>query len=284
MSVRLCRSSGPALVSGRVLGLSLALVAGCGGASKEPVNALSEVSGLPDDDQSRCAFANRPDREVSETKGPSAQFASVRRVFGIMGEGDDRRRILLCREADTNLDGVKDVVRTYNDRGEALNELADSDYDGNIDTWITFSRGRMSKLQVDNGRRGAPDETRLYVAGKLSRAQRDTNYDGKPDVWEIYSEGKLQRLGVDLDFDGHVDRWDRDEILMRELNERERREAEAAERAKPVTVPDEGAYPVASPSGSAAVPASSASPAAAPPVPAGSPPPTAPAAPPAKKP
>ena len=245
---------------GLFAGLSLALLVACGGANKEPVNALSDVQGLPDDDQSRCAFANRPDREVSETKGPSAQFPSVRRVFGIVGEGDDRRRILLCREADTNLDGVKDVVRTYNDRGEALNELADSDYDGNIDTWITFSRGRMSKIQVDNGKRGAPDETRLYVAGKLSRAQRDTNYDGKPDVWEIYAEGKLQRLGVDLDFDGHVDRWDRDEIMMREINERERREAEAIERAKPAPVPEEGDYPVAQP-GASATPAGSAAPA-----------------------
>jgi hypothetical protein len=184
-------------------------------------------------------------------------------VFGIVGEGDDRRRVLLCREADTNLDGVKDVVRTYNDRGEALNELADADYDGNIDTWITFSRGRASKIQIDNARRGAPDETRLYVAGKLSRAQRDTNYDGKPDVWEIYSEGRLQRLGVDLDFDGHVDRWDRDEIALREINERERREAEELERTKPAAAANEGDYPVATPPTSSA-----ASPPGTPPVPA----------------
>jgi hypothetical protein len=211
------------------------------------VAALSDLQGLPDDDRSRCAFQSRTDREVSETKGPSAQFPSVRRVYGIVGEGDDRRRILLCREADTNLDGVKDIVRTYNDRGEPLNELADADYDGNIDTWITFSRGRMSKIQIDNARRGAPDETRLYVAGKLSRAQRDTNFDGKPDVWEIYSDGRLQRIGVDLDYDGHVDRWDRDEILMRELNEKERREAEAAERNRPPTAPAEGEYAVATP-------------------------------------
>jgi hypothetical protein len=222
-----------------------ALLLGCGGAKKDPVSALGDVQGLPDDDASRCAYISRPDREVSETKGPSAQFPSVRRVYGIVGEGDDRKRVLLCREADTNLDGVKDVVRTYNDRGEALNELADSDYDGNIDTWITFSRGRMSKIQIDNARRGAPDETRLYVAGKLSRAQRDTNFDGKPDVWEIYSEGQLQRLGVDLDYDGHVDRWDRDEILMREQNERERREAEAEERNRPPATATEGEYAVA---------------------------------------
>jgi hypothetical protein len=234
---------------------AVALLAACGGASKEPVNALSDVKGLPADDQSRCAFASRADREVSESKGPSAQFPSVRRVYGIVGEGDDRRRILLCREADTNLDGVKDVVRTYNDRGEALNELADADYDGNIDTWITFSRGRMAKIQIDNARRGAPDETRLYVAGKLSRAQRDTNHDGKPDVWEIYADGQLQRLGVDLDYDGHVDRWDRDEILMREINERERRQAEAAEAARPkVEAQREGDYAAAT-AGAAGSPA-----------------------------
>ena len=65
--------------------------------------------------------------------------------------------------------------------------------------------------------------------GKLSRVQLDQNDDGKTDVWEIYDEGKLQRRGVDLDRDGRVDRWDRDEIALREINEKERREQEAAD-------------------------------------------------------
>jgi hypothetical protein len=68
------------------------------------------------------------------------------------------------------------------------------------------------------------------MGGKLSRVQRDSNDDGKTDIWEIYDEGKLQRAGVDLDKDGRVDRWDRDEIALREINEKERREAEAAEK------------------------------------------------------
>jgi hypothetical protein len=38
---------------------------------------------------------------------------------------------------------------------------------------------------------------------------------------------------VDLDRDGHVDRWDRDEIGLREVAERERREeAEAQKKAE----------------------------------------------------
>jgi hypothetical protein len=155
-------------------------------------------------------------------------------VFAIVGEGDERRKILLCREVDTNLDGVKDVVRTYTDKGEALNELADSDYDGQIDTWVTFSRGRIAKWQSDRNRDGRPDEARFYSGGKLARAQRDTNNDGKPDTWEIYDEGRLQRMGVDIDHDGHVDRWDRDEEVMRALAAQEQQdiEREEAERKK----------------------------------------------------
>jgi len=207
---------------------SAGFVAACGSDSKPKANApLREVAGVPAEDRSRCDYEGRADREVSESTGPSAAYPNVRRVFGIVGEGEERRRVLLCREVDTNFDGAKDIVRTFNDRGEPLTELADSNYDGKIDTWITFARGRVSKMQLDNFGRGQPDETRFYVAAKLSRAQRDTNQDGKADVWEVYDEGKLQRVGVDVDFDGHVDRWDRDEILLRELAEQERRETEA---------------------------------------------------------
>ncbi|MGC4092050.1 MAG: hypothetical protein QM756_30050 [Polyangiaceae bacterium] len=193
-----------------------ALVVACGSGSQAAKAPLKEVAGVPSDDRSRCDYKGRADREVSEAAGPGAKFPNIRRVFGIVGQGEERRRVLLCREVDTNLDGAKDIVRTFNDKGEPLSELSDSNYDGKIDTWISFTRGRVAKMQLDTAGRGSADETRFYVGGKLSRAQRDTNQDGKPDVWEVYEEGKLQRIGVDLDFDGHVDRWDRDEIALRE--------------------------------------------------------------------
>ncbi len=189
------------------------------------------AAGIAVDDQSRCDYKDRSDRDVTETAGPGSVRPNIRRVYALLGAGEDRKRVLVCREVDTNFDGVKDVVRTYNDRGEALNEAADSNFDGKIDTWVSFARGRVAKVELDTTRNGKPDESRYYVGGKLNRVQLDENDDGQPDVWEIYDEGKLQRRGVDLDHDGHVDRWDRDEIALREIADRERRE-EAEQRKK----------------------------------------------------
>lgn len=215
-----------------VLGTALA---GCGGADKpvQNANAPRQVTGISQDDQSKCEYKARPDREVRETTGPGSFMPNIRRVYAILGTGEDRRRILLCREVDTNLDGTKDVVRTYNDKGEKLNELSDSDFDGKIDTWVTFSGGHIAKIELDKRASGKPTEWRFYVAGKLSRVQRDTNKDGKPDVWEVYAKGTLQRMGVDLDGDGRVDRWDRDEVLARAEQEEEESEQNSSDAPPP---------------------------------------------------
>ncbi len=229
----------------------LAVACGGGGTSEQATAstpaqaaAVSRDMALEHDDQSRCDYKGRVDREVIESSGPGAVMPNVRRVFGIIGEGDDRRRVLFCREIDTNLDGAKDVVRTYNDKGDPIDEQADTNYDGKIDTWIHFSAGHISKVEIDTNHDGAPDETRYYVKGKISRIQRDTNFDGKPDVWEIYTDGELERIGVDLDFDGHVDRWDRDEVAHRIAEEKERQEEEKA-AAKGSAVPTETSTPPA---------------------------------------
>lgn len=208
-----------------------ALLAACGGNEPEPQTAAAHSSrAVPltsKDDHSRCDYKGRKDREVVESAGLDAIQPNIRRVYAIVGQGDDRHKILICREVDTNLDGIKDVVRTYNSKGEPVHELADTNHDGRIDTWITFSHGRMLKEELDTNHDGKPDEVRYYVNGKLSRVQLDTNHDGKTDVWEIYNKGHLERMGVDLNHDGHVDRWDRDVLA-----EREQERKEAAEEAK----------------------------------------------------
>jgi hypothetical protein len=208
--------------------LSALACGGSGTAQTQPRLSDKQVTGVAADDASRCDYKGRADREVQEVRGPGAQHPNIRRVFSIVGEGEDRKKILLCREVDTNLDGAKDVMRTYTDKGEPLNELADTNFDGKVDTWITFARGRIAKVQLDKSGRGQPEEVKFYVAGKLARAQRDTNKDGKPDQWEIYDEGRLQRLGVDLDYDGRVDRWDRDEIALRDIEAKEKAEEKKA--------------------------------------------------------
>lgn len=234
-------------------GLTALWLSGCGGntAASKPLAMGDALDGsaVAKDDASRCEFRGRPDREAKESAGLGTIRPNIRRVYALIGEGDDRRRVLFCREIDSNLDGVKDVVRTFNEKGESLRELADSDYDGKIDTWITFARGRMAKVDLDSNRDGSPDEFRYYVQGKLARLQRDSNRDGKPDIWEIYEDGGLKRIGFDLDFDGHVDRWDRDEVaervaLERELQEEEKRKrdqaAAAAEAEKAAEAATEG--------------------------------------------
>lgn len=219
----------------RLLGSTLVLVAGCGGnvtATNRPPTLGDGLEGATAvaDDASRCEYRGRADREAKESAGLGTIRPNIRRVYALVGEGDDRRRVLLCREVDSNLDGTKDVVRTFNEKGESLRELADSDFDGKIDTWVTFAKGRMAKVEIDSNRDGSADEFRYYVQGKLARMQRDTNRDGKPDVWEIFEDGSLKRMGFDLDFDGHVDRWDRDEVAERAALEHEAMEEEKRKR------------------------------------------------------
>lgn len=194
-----------------------------------------EVRRLPDgsiDDQSKCEWKGRQDRDVVETAGTGSVTPNVRRVFAVVGQGTDRSRVLVCREADTNLDGTKDVVRKYNDKGEALFEEADTNYDGRIDVWLVFAKGRLAEEKLDTNFDGNADEWKFYSAGKITRAKRDTNNDSKPDIWEMYGPtGKLERMGVDVDGDERVDRWDYDSDARRERENKERADEEATAKA-----------------------------------------------------
>src|SRR5580704_7021513 len=122
-----------------------ALVA-CGGSSqssKAAPGGSRDPGAWPADDHSLCEgflhWKNSPQLEVSETVGPGAFKPNIRRVFKAVGERDDRHTVLMCREIDTNLDGLKDVVRTFDEKGEPLHEEADTNYDGKIDDWINFA-------------------------------------------------------------------------------------------------------------------------------------------------
>ena len=233
--------------------VSVALLA-CG-PSASPVQTANAPGGSKDpskwpaNDRSMCDWKNKPDLEVTETAGPGAGKPNVRRVFKVVGEGESHHNTLICREIDTNLDGVKDVVRTFNLKGEALHEEADTDYDGKTDVWINFVDGRMAEEDEDTNHDGKPDVWKFYVNGQLQRIRRDRNYDGKPDVWEIYAKGRLERVGTDESYDGHVDRWDRDEQLKYEADQAEKKARDelvdggAAAAAAIATGIDAGAAP-----------------------------------------
>lgn len=231
--------------------LSLVLVFACGDTPK-PKTATTAPGGTknqaawPDDDHSMCDWKNKPDVEVSETAGPGAIRPNIRRVYKSFGDDESRRKVVVCREVDTNLDGIKDVVRFFNPKGEAIKEMADTNYDGKIDVWSSFDQGRLVEEDIDTDFDGRVDVWKSYSKGVLTKIKRDRNHNGKPDVWEIYVTDKngvphLERMGVDETGDGHVDHWDRDDVL------RQQREAEEARLTGQL---DGGAQTAASDAGS----------------------------------
>lgn len=205
---------------------------GCGASSPAPktvsVDAkkglTSSAAGLGD---GRCEVDGRSDRVRVVAQALGADQGSMQRVYATGATQEDGRRILRCREVDTNLDGVIDLVRTYTDDGQPLMEQADSDYDGRVDTWVTFARGKVAHLETDKNGDGKPDEYRVYSQGVLTKVQRDTDHDGRIDTWEVYEHGRLNRIGTDRNGDEKVDRWYRDAELVR----REQAEAEAEQAA-----------------------------------------------------
>lgn len=229
----------PLLVA--LVGCALGVVACGGGAQTAPIKAFGDSSAKakplprnPDgsvNDGSRCDWKNHPDREASETAGVGFIQPNVRRVYQVVGTGDDRHKVLTCREVDTNFDGIKDDFRWYSDKGEPTKEEADANYDGKIDTWLTFLKGRLAEERIDHNGDGNPDEWKYYSSGQLTRAKRATKFDGKPDIWEIYRNGELERMGVDIDGDGHVDRWDHDNEMRRRFEEQERKKEESDQAA-----------------------------------------------------
>ena len=245
-----------------VLAASLGLGLGaCGGeTSKGGVKVATAPGGTkdqskwPTDDRTMCDWRNKPELEVSESAGPGALRPNVRRIFKTYGEGDARHKTLVCREIDTNLDGIKDVVRTFNAKGEAIHEESDRNYDGRIDLWINFVDGRMAEEDVDTNDDGKPDVWKFYVNGQLQRIRRDRNFDGKADIWEIYSRGRLERLGLDDTFDGHVDRWDRDEQMKYEAETADRKARDELMNAEMAAKADSGPPASTPPAGDAGAP------------------------------
>jgi hypothetical protein len=203
-------------------GLVLFVACGGGGAAAKATapGGSRDARKWPADDRSLCQtfvhWKNNAQLDVTETVGPGSVKPNVRRVYKVIGERDDRHSVLVCREIDTNLDGIKDVVRTFNEKGEPLHEEADTNYDGKIDDWVNFAGGRLEEEDVDTTlSAGRPNVWKFYVNGELSRVRRNTHCaSGKADTWEIYYKNRLERVGNDVSCDGHVDRWDRDAQLM----------------------------------------------------------------------
>jgi hypothetical protein len=195
------------------------LVAGCGGASESVAvntadDAAAELASRKGTGDPRCD-ATDSTREVSEYDTSGNDIPDVRKVFTRMGDPSVSRLVMICREADINGDGRKDVVRIYDDEGRSLREDNDRNFDGKVDQTSVFQNGQVVRHEFDDNFDGKV-ETRIYFEnGKPSRAERDlagrsTSEQWRPDRWEYFDNGRTVRMGTDLDGDARVDRWDRD--------------------------------------------------------------------------
>ncbi len=199
--------------------LSLMAVWSCGGSSntharRRRATAVATSTGA--DDRGRCQTEGT-DRESSEYDTSGDSVPDVRRVFRRVGTPPVTRLILSCRESDLNADGTKDVVRYYNDQGEALREEADRNFDGQMDTVTYFQNGRVVRTELDESGDGNID-AKIYFddAGRPQRVERDLSGRSTPTAWhadryEYIESGRIVRMGTDVDGDGRVDRWDRDQ-------------------------------------------------------------------------
>jgi hypothetical protein len=203
--------------------VSLAVV-GCGSKSADPVTSpgSSEVevsAGGEVSDAGRC-MPPGAGYELTEYDTSGDEVPDVRKLFKTMGDGSLSRLVLVCREADLNGDGRKDIVRLYTDEGRPLREEADRDFDGHVNEITHFTEGRVSLQELDTTGNGVVDTKIFYEGGQPTRAERDmasrsTAAEWKPDRWEYFVDGRTVRIGTDINGDGKVDRWDRDEEKLR---------------------------------------------------------------------
>jgi hypothetical protein len=199
--------------------LVLGTVWGCGGAGASvelntAQEAAAKEASLKGTGDPRCD-ATTSDREVSEYDTSGNDQPDVRKVFVRLGDPSTSRLVLICREADVNGDGKKDVVRIYDDEGRSLREEVDRNFDGKLDQNTVFQNGQIVRNEFDDDFDGRIETKVYYDAGKPSRTERDiqgrsTEAQWRPDRWEYFDNGRTVRMGTDLDGDARVDRWDRD--------------------------------------------------------------------------
>jgi hypothetical protein len=187
----------------------LILAAGCGGAKveagkgkggKAKTGQLGRVDG-----NSRCEVGQGMREAMIDLN--QDEVADVRKVYATRADSE----ILICREADLNFDGLKDIFVYFDEDGGMKSDEVDLDFDGTIDIVTTYVDGKVVKQEIDTNSDAVIDRVRFFDEGVPARMEGDTDGDGKVDYWEYYQGGKLIRVGMDTDGDGRADNWSRDE-------------------------------------------------------------------------
>lgn len=221
-----------------ILGVS-GLIMGCGGGSANAPKPQTADPNEPGEESLKGSGDPRCDstvtgREFSEYDTSGDGVPDVRKVFVRLGDANNSRLVLICREADVNHDKVKDVVRVYDDEGRPLYEHADRNFDRKFDQTTVYQAGEIIEQSFDSDFDGRIDTKIFFNRGAPMRAERDlsgrsTPEQWKPDRWEYFEGGKIVRMGTDIDGDTRVDHWDRDAAWKRAQDEAQAQSAAAAQ-------------------------------------------------------
>jgi hypothetical protein len=216
----------------------LVLSAGCNGKNKKTKTAkegdvpesMKGTAKSIEDDRFKCQGEGKG-YKVENLDLNHDTVPDVKKVYATVTKYDIEKEVMICREADLNFDGRKDIIRYFSDEGRPLREELDMDFDGKIDVVNYFENGKVVKQEMDTNFDGLVDIWNYFSEGQLVRAERDSDKDGKADIWEHYSGGELKRIGYDVDGDGKVDRWERSEEGEEEVAEKpvEKEEGESGE-------------------------------------------------------
>ena len=196
------------------------LVCACGGAEKEggkaglkrPEGPLGRI-----DERARCDA--KEGREVLVDLNHDG-VPDVRKVYKTVNDDE----VMVCREADLNFDGTKDMFVFYDDSGQIIRDECDLDFDKRIDIIATYAKGQVVKKELDTNSDGLVDRVRYLQNDMPIRSEGDRDGDGRVDIWEYFAGGKLVRVGTDDDGDGKADTWSRDGETESAFEEEEARE------------------------------------------------------------
>ncbi len=187
----------------------VALIAGCGGA-KVDVSTESDATaptkgklGKIKQANSRCNTTGRRESLVDLNQDDEPDVLKVYKKT-------DKGEVLVCREADLNFDGARDIFMFFDDTGQLARDEVDLDYDHKVDIISTYAKGQVIKQEIDTNSDGLVDRVRFLEQGLPVRVEGDTDGDRKVDYWEYYEAGNLVRIGIDEDGDGRADTWSRD--------------------------------------------------------------------------
>jgi antitoxin component YwqK of YwqJK toxin-antitoxin module len=110
-------------------------------------------------------------------------------------------------EADTDFDGRIDRWQSYSEAGVIEKEGTSRKHGGQADTWQYFDpKGNVVRVEVDENGDGQVDRTENFQNGRVASVGVDSNGDGKIERWQTWSGGRAVSEELDTDGDGIMDR------------------------------------------------------------------------------